>query len=218
MNKIKRSQVFEWLRDNKFAICLLQETHISKNMFSQCKNDWKGECVFSGNFTNKEGVAILFNSQCNVNIIKIHEVSVGRILGLDITIDNKEFLLINIYGPNNDDSIFFTVLENFLCENNGKNIILGGDFNTIMDCKLDRKNGNADSHKRSRQRITNMMNTCNLFDVWRQHHPNKKQYTWHSNTKPCIHSRLDYFLISTYMQNICKSSKIIPGFKTDHCV
>ena len=63
-----------------------------------------------------------------------------------------------------------------------------------------------------------MMNTCNLFDVWRQDHPQKKQYTWHSNTKPCIHSRLDYFLVSSYMQNICKSSNITPGFKTDHCL
>ena len=52
--------------------------------------------------------------------------------------------------------------------------------------------------------------------MWRIKHPEKKQYTWHSNQSPFVHCRLDYFLVSENILNILKSCVIKPGFKTDH--
>ena len=49
-------------------------------------------------------------------------------------------------------------------------------------------------------------------------HPNKMQFTWHSNTKPVIFSRLDYFLISNNLVNYIKSTKINAGYKSDHSI
>lgn len=48
------------------------------------------------------------------------------------------------------------------------------------------------------------------------YHPNKAQFTWHSNTKPPIFSRLDYFLISDNLSNNTLSCTIRAGYKTDH--
>ena len=42
------------------------------------------------------------------------------------------------------------------------------------------------------------------------------QYTWHSNTKLIIFSRLDYFLISDNLVNYTNSCKIKAGYKSDH--
>ena len=57
-----------------------------------------------------------------------------------------------------------------------------------------------------------------LVDTWRLQHPDKLQFTWHSNTKPSIYSRLDYFLISDNLLNYISKFKIKPGYKSDHSI
>jgi len=46
---------------------------------------------------------------------------------------------------------------------------------------------------------------------------NTLKFTWHSNTRPHIHCRLDYFLISESPVKYAKTN-IKPGYKTDHCL
>ncbi len=47
-------------------------------------------------------------------------------------------------------------------------------------------------------------------------YPDKKRYTWHSNHKPPIFCRLDYFLISSNLLNAVNNCNILPGFLSDH--
>ena len=56
------------------------------------------------------------------------------------------------------------------------------------------------------------------MDIWRETHPNIKQYTWHSAHKPLNFSRLDYFLISENVRNSISSSKHSNCYKSDHCI
>ena len=81
---------------------------------------------------------------------------------------------------------------------------------------MDKKNGNIKTHKKCREKLLELLNVANLTDSWRLKHPDKRQYTWHSNSKPHIHCRLDYFLISDNIINILKDTSISPGYKTDH--
>ena len=46
--------------------------------------------------------------------------------------------------------------------------------------------------------------------------PKSRQYTWHSNTKPVISCRLDYFLISNHISHLIKRCAIRPSYKSDH--
>ena len=48
--------------------------------------------------------------------------------------------------------------------------------------------------------------------------PDNSKFTWHSNTKPIIFCRLDYFLISENLVNAIKSAKIKAGYKSDHSI
>ena len=41
----------------------------------------------------------------------------GRLQALDIKVNNKEITIINIYGPNKDDSAIFDILENYIVNN-----------------------------------------------------------------------------------------------------
>ena len=57
----------------------------------------------------------------------------------------------------------------------------------------------------------NLIDTRNLHDVWRQMHPNRKQFTYKDI------SRLDKFLVSTeVLDNVQRSNILIPGIKSDH--
>ena len=122
-----------------------------------------------------------------------------------------------VYGPHNDDKFFWTTWE-ASSSKFGQNYIIGGDFNTILNPQLDKKNGKQDTHTKCRNTINNIINSCNLIDIWRASHPEQTRYTWHSNGKPDIFCRLNYFLISENQCNIINRAKIKPGYKTDHSI
>ena len=115
---------------------MLQETHIAYPLNKHWKKEWNGRCFFSGTKTNKEGVAILVNGKLNIKIKECKEIIVGRLVTMDITIQEKEFVIINIYGPNHDnDNVFFEKLNEII--DMEKNIIIGGDFNTVLNTYID---------------------------------------------------------------------------------
>ena len=60
------------------------------------------------------------------------------------------------------------------------------------------------------------MEQLELEDIWRNTHPNLRRYTWHSNTKPIIQCRLDYFLTNNAINSRTNKCKIRPGFNSDH--
>ena len=97
LNEVKkRLEVFNWLKLKEYSICLLQETHLLNSKTTIWSNEWKGKCVFSGNKSSSEGVAILINENLNCEILNYEELLIGRIILLDIKISDDVFSLINI--------------------------------------------------------------------------------------------------------------------------
>ena len=75
------------------------------------------------------------------------------------------------------------------------NFIIGGDFNTVLDIHLDKKNGKLDTNKHCREKITDIQET-GLTDIWRDKRLTLRHFTWHSSHKSPIFCRLNYFLLS----------------------
>ena len=42
-------------------------------------------------------------------------------------------------------------------DNNDKSFIIAGDFNTVIDSSIDKKNGNLDTHKMCRSKIKSII-------------------------------------------------------------
>lgn len=215
-NKSKREQIFAWIKTNNISICMLQETHSGKGTHDIWKREWDSDAFFSGQNNNSEGVGILINQNFSYTIQNHTSIIDGRMQTLDIIINNKEITLINIYGPNSDNIIFYKTLEKYLRENEEKTFIIGGDFNTVLNETLDKRNGRIDTHRQCRKQIKDNMESFNLIDIWRDMHPDTQQYTWHSSHKPPIFSRLDYFLISENLKNFIISCKHNLSYKSDH--
>ena len=94
-------------------------------------------------------------------------------------------------------------------------VIMGGDFNLVMDVQKDKNGGNATTHRNSLKEVQSIANSLDLIDVWRTLNPDGKRFTWR-RTKPEVHCRLDYFMISSSLTTAITNGDILPGYKTDH--
>ena len=124
-NKEKREKIFTWLKDQSLSIIFLQETHSSNEIMNIWEKQWGSKAYFSGNSSQSKGVAILINNNFNYNIIEYRDLMPGRLQTLEIEINDKTLTLINIYGPNKDDTSVFENLENYVNNNNEKTFIMG---------------------------------------------------------------------------------------------
>ena len=71
------------------------------------------------------------------------------------------------------------------------------------------------NNPRSRKKVIELMENCDLTDIYRNLHPNDKKFTWRRKN-PLKQARLDYFLISNTMVDLVKCCTIKPGYRSDH--
>ena len=127
----------------------------------------------------------------------------------------KDFLLVNVYGPNKDNPVFYTTLTETIKRYNNNNIIAVGDWNVAMDPNIDCDNYLHDNNSKARAEIENMTTELGLADIWREDNPELRRYTWRKAT-PFKQSRLDYFLLSDLLIWYFESADIVPGYRSDH--
>jgi len=60
-----------------------------------------------------------------------------------------------------------------------------------------------------------MCKSLHLYDVWREAHPEKQQFTWR-RTNPSVACRLDFFLLQSSFKSKVISTDIRPAVRTDH--
>ena len=161
------------------------------------------------------GVCILFNNNFQFEIKKQFSDPDGRFLLVDLKLENKTITLGNIYAPNDDNPNFFKNFLSHFLSFECKDIILGGDFNLVLDVQNDKKGGRLTTHKNSLKEVQNIINSLDLIDIWRVSNPDIRRFTWR-RSKPEIHRRLDFFLTSNSLSSAITKADILPGYKTDH--
>ena len=197
--------------------CFVQEVHCTKEKESLWTSGWGFTAFFSSFSSASAGVCILFNNNFQFEIIRQFSDQEGRYIIIDMKIDNKILTLVNIYAPNNDNPTFFQNLLDQILSFESKEVIMGGDFNLVMDVQKDKKGGNATTHRNSLKEVQNIAYSLDLIDVWRTINPDGKRFT-RRRTKPEVHCRLDYFMISSSLTTAITKADILPGYnyKTDH--
>ena len=84
----------------------------------------------------------MIDKQTDYDFVEHIEIIPGEIQALKVKMYERNVVFINVYGPNADDKTFFELLCNFLEENEENEFIIGGDFNTVLEPKLDKMGGN----------------------------------------------------------------------------
>lgn len=109
-NENKRREVFNYLRTLNIDIILLQETHSSPEVEKVWISEWGGPIFFTHGSTGSRGATILVGRNIPITVETSRSDSEGRYLILDLLIESKKFILVNVYAPNEDEPIF---LANF---------------------------------------------------------------------------------------------------------
>ena len=140
--------------------------------------EWGFEGLFSCHSGFKAGVCILFSNNFNLQIHKTFCDPEGLFILCDLKIEQFCITLANIYAPNDDNPGFFEFLfeqlQTFKCEE----MIIGGDYNLVLDINKDKKGGLAKTHQNSVKVIKDFVNELDLVDVWRAPNQEKRRYTW----------------------------------------
>ena len=212
---VKRNDVLLWLKKIKLDIAFLVETHSTTRVEQIWKDEWgKGTAFFSSYGSSSRGVAILLQNTFTYCLHQCFSDPEGRYLFLDITIHSCRLTMGVVYGPNVDDPAFFENIYTILDSIGNRSLLLGGDWNVVQDYDLDTLNYRQKNNMQAHNKLINIMDDLDLVDIWRENNPDSHTYTWHGPYKKM--SRLDYFLVSTDIGQICNTSKIKPGYRSDH--
>ena len=117
----------------------------------------------------------LVKEQLDFKLISSKIDPLGRYILLEAEIQDSPFALLNIYAPNKcvEQGVFLSkLLEELkdLVTDADKSVVVGGDFNVILDQDLDGRGGNK-KRKDSVQYVEDMIIEHDLVDIWRIRNP-----------------------------------------------
>jgi exonuclease III len=186
-------------------IIFLSDTRLNSRKQIAGVNDVEKKCrflgfsIFHNSSLNSRGTAVLLSNKIDYELISIYKDDIGNILLLKIKMNNVYVTIGSIYGPNEDNPEFFETLKQQLKNLNSDYVILGGDWNTTLDCSNSRLNidtlnmASIPSVRRSNM-LNGLCNDCNLVDPFRYFYPETKEFTYVPFVEGAINrSRLDFF-------------------------
>ena len=216
----KRRDVMKYLRNRNFDIYFLQDTHFESSVEKIVRSEWGYECFFSSYTSRARGVAICLNNTFEYKLKDVIKDPNGNFIILKISINSVDYILVNLYAPNKDCPEFFTHINTLIGNIDVNNIIIGGDWNLVLNPDIDSSNYKHVNNVRSKNEVDNLISKYNLTDIFRQVHPTVRKYSWHKkvNTRVIQQGRLDFFLVSDHLTNRHSESQIRPGYRLDHSI
>ena len=127
--------------------------------------------LFSQGKTNSCGVATGFCGKNFFSLIDQKSDENGRILIFEAKINEDNFIVINIYNSNTEPEQLktFSIMHNMLddTEISNKQMVFGGVFNLIFDCKVETNGGNPVPKNKSLAKLIEINESLNLSGIWR---------------------------------------------------
>ncbi len=215
-NIVKRKAIFLYLKRFNTDFCFLQECHSDTQDVNFWRSQWGLDLWLAHGTTHSAGVCILKN-RFKGKILSSECDTSGHYILLALEIFNSTCIVINVYGFNlqRENNAFFDRLGDrvtrMLAIYPNSSLIFGGDFNVVLDNRLDRWPPQAGNL--SPDYVITFMEKFSLIDTWRKSHPTQQCFTW-SNNSLSSQSRIDYWLTSKDLDNIV--TDIIPSPFSDH--
>lgn len=157
LGDIKKRKIFFYnLKSKNCNIYMLEDENIIK---MRC-----GYKVFFSSFkSNARGVATLVNNNCEFKSLNVIQDDSGNYLTLDVKTEDIPFILIDMYGPINDRPQFYSEFKSKIEDiYTSQHIILGGDFNLILDKDRDSLNYKNLNNPKAKTEVLKLIDTLNL--------------------------------------------------------
>jgi exonuclease III len=211
----KRRDLFQYLRQKEHSIYFLQDTHFVKKDEKQIRAEWGYECLFASYSSQSRGVCILFNNNFDFKVKSVERDPNGNYLIAVISTMEKQIVLVNLYGPNSDEPQFYSALQQKLEIHINNSIIIGGDWNLVMNPALDYHNYKHINNTKAQEKVLELSGELELVDVWREINPETLRYTWRRHNQR-QQARLDFFLVSENLLSYVTGANIDIAYRSDH--
>ncbi|WP_067092836.1 exodeoxyribonuclease III [Methanobrevibacter curvatus] len=233
---ISKKGFLDWMKGNPANIVSIQETKAhKKDLNDEIINIPNYKSYFSSAERKGYSGVATYSDVEPISVSKGFHIekfdSEGRVLQLDY----ENFSLLNIYYPNggmNDERLRFK-LEFYdaflqyanLLKDQGKNIIICGDFNTAhkeIDLARPKQNEDISGFLPIEREWMDIFESNGYVDTFREFNPNPDNYTWWSyRTKARDRNvgwRLDYFFVNEeFKHNVLDSYILSDILGSDHC-
>ena len=209
--------MYSFFKQCNADVIFLQETHVTTETLKVIKNEWRGLWINSAGTTAARGVSILLSKEITDMASDIHMWSDanGRLLTCSLTLEERSILLCNVYGCNVDNPEVFTELAEKLNNMTAESIIIGGDFNFVMEHNKDSKY-RLHSHPKTREVVNQLIEDLDMVDIWRVRNPDLFNFTWRKLKPKRTFSRLDWFLVDTGTSTLVTECGMKQVSFTDH--
>ncbi len=167
------------------------------------QNKYYKLAAFSCAQNKTKGVLILVNRKLNLTIEHLGSDEKGRFVFIRCKIYNNRLALVSIYGPNETDSAFLTQISKTLLEEIDCPLVVGGDFNAVINPALDKSQSDTTANPSSKL-LNKFITELNLIDLWRIQNTKAKD------------SRIDYIFLSPSLISSNSSISILPILLSDH--
>ena len=137
----------------------------------------------------------LYNSSIDTDVNVVFAGDEGRPVVADFPVKSFKFRLVVVYAPNTavERVSFFRRLVPFL--DDSKRLVLMGDWNAILDPKIDKVGWRASRLGRCESSLIDLMARHDLVDRFRLDHSGREMWTWlDSSTSAKVGSYLDRVL------------------------
>ena len=143
--------------------------------------------------TTSTGVSLLIGHSLNADVNLVLADDGGQLIVANVAIKSFEFWVVVVYVPNiavERVSFYQLFLDDL------KWLVLMGDWNAILDPKIDRVRRGARSLGRCERSLINFMACHDLVDRFRLDHPGKEMLMWlDRSSSVCIRSYLYRVLV-----------------------
>uniref|UniRef100_A0A3B4D1Q7 exodeoxyribonuclease III n=1 Tax=Pygocentrus nattereri TaxID=42514 RepID=A0A3B4D1Q7_PYGNA len=188
----KRTKVLNRL--NSLESCFIQETHLTESESPTLTAKWIGQTYHSVCNLKKCGTSILIRKDISFISSYILTDPEGHYVIINGTIGKDTLTLVNIYGPNSESPAFFHSLVSETSKFSDSAFIIGGDFNTVLNPRIDRSiSAQCDINNNSTTLLKQYMSDYGLVGIWRLQNPSSKEYSYYSLFRKS-YSHIDYFL------------------------
>lgn len=212
---LKRMAVFSVLESCGVDLICLQETHLTKDTSQQLqlKKFQYQFHAFHSSFSR--GVSIIVKAGVKFSCRQTSIDDLGRYIFLSCSIDGVMFVVANIYIPPPFNLDILLKLHKFLLDKKECPIVVVGDFNEVLDRKLDRFPIRQFSEEPGKSRLRLFMEEVGLVDLWRVRNPGALQYTCHSISHSTL-SRIDLVLGNARALQLLEKIAYWPRGISDH--
>jgi len=203
---------------------LLQETR-SLGKITYLKNTLHRSGKFSSFSKEARGCAALCKN--DIRISQSWSDEEGRIAALLAHTPKTTVGVVSVYmpnlGPPSSKDIYLNTLDRLSSiltqiKKITPSIVVGGDFNCIMDPTIDAERPSAKTYPEISSAISELFDSFDMVDSFREIYPDRKAFTYSplGDNSSKIYRRLDYFYVSSDLCEVIKDVEIVHCHFSDH--